>query len=92
MTKIVRERPEVEDDEDIVRFQVYMSPKDKKTVLGVWEHAYQSGACQVTFPTPPFGPVEQALRKQNHTPNRKECRIYGSMILMICLTRTANKK
>ena len=30
MTKIVRERPEVEDDEDIVRFQVYMSPKDKK--------------------------------------------------------------
>ena len=37
MTKIVRERPEVEDDEDIVRFQVYMSPKDKKTVLGVWE-------------------------------------------------------
>ena len=29
MTKIVRERPKAEDDKDIVRFQVYMSPKKK---------------------------------------------------------------
>ena len=64
MTKIVRERSEAGDDEDIVRFQVYMSPKDNKTVLGVWEHAYQFGAKEVTFPTPPHGvPVEQRFEE-----------------------------
>ena len=63
MTKIVRERPEMEVDEDIVRFQVCMSLKDKKTVLGVWEHAYRSGARQVILPTPPFGPVEQGFEE-----------------------------
>ena len=63
MTKIVRERPEMEVDEDIVRFQVCMSPKDKKTALGVWEHAYRSGARQVILPTPPFGPVEQGFEE-----------------------------
>ena len=64
MTKIVRERPEVEDDEDIVRFQVYMSTKDKSTVLGVREHAYQSGAAEVTHDLLPYGvPVEQSFEE-----------------------------
>ena len=63
MTKIVRELPEGEVDEDIVQFKVYMSPKDKETVLGVRVHAYQSGAFQGTFSTPPIGPVEQGFEE-----------------------------
>ena len=63
MTKIVCERPEVEVDEDFVRFQVYMSPKDKKTVLGSWEHAYRSGERQATWATSPYGSVEQGFEE-----------------------------
>ena len=51
MTKILRERPEVEIDEDFVRFGVSMSPKDKKTVLGFWDHAYRSEKKQATWAT-----------------------------------------
>ena len=57
------ENPDADED-DVVRFQVYLSPRDKKTVLGYSAHEHQSAPNEATFASSRFGvPVEEAFAK-----------------------------
>lgn len=61
MVKLIRDRAAA-GNEPFVDFSVYLSTKDKKTVLGYANFDYQSGEKSVTFLKTPYGiPVREAL-------------------------------
>lgn len=62
MLKVVRQKPENVDDEALVEFTVYRSPKDNSTVLGYMRHFYPSGRQKGTFVKSDYGViVEEAF-------------------------------
>lgn len=57
MLKVVRQKPENVDDETLVEFTVYRSPKDNSTVLGYMQHFYPSGPKEGTFVKSDYGMI-----------------------------------